>query len=389
MNLAIVTNILTPYRLPLFEHLAKCTKSCTVLLQAEREENRQWRLPPVTFNVEVLPGLHFRPSGAEVSIHMNYGVLRRLRRLQPDVVLSGGFAAANIAAYVYCRLYRKRYVPWGELTLSDGADRSMLRRVIRRVLVRGADGYIASSKAAHDAFVHYGARPESVLTSLMPIAVDEIHRETLASRQAADYTELRRRLSSQVLLYVGRLTDRKGLAELFSSYEQVIAHRPDTSLVLVGDGPDRPKYESLVRERGWQHVHFIGFIGQNLLPTYLALPDLFVFPTWSDTYGAVLAEAMAAELPVLSSIHAAATQDLVEEGVTGFKMDPGDTTATANKILEVLAMSHEQRQSIGRAAYEQVRACDIAPTADRMIRFLRTIVYGKPANGEDLAQSFQ
>ena len=389
MKLAIITNILTPYRLPLFEHLAKSTSACTVLLQAEQEENRQWRLPPVTFDVEVLPGFHFRPSGAEVSIHLNYGVLRHLRRLQPDVVLSGGFAAANIAAYVYCRLYGKRYVPWGELTLSDGAGRSMLRRVIRRMLIRGADGYIASSKAAHDAFVHYGAPPESVLTSLMPIAVDEIHRETLASRQATDYTELRRRLSLPMLLYVGRLTERKGLAELFSSYEQVIAHRPETSLVLVGDGPDRPKYESLVRERGWPHVHFIGFIGQDLLPTYLALSDLFVFPTWSDTYGAVLAEAMAAELPVLASIHAAATQDLVEEGVTGFRMDPGDTAATANRILEVLGMSVEQRQAIGRAAYEQVRACDTAPTADRMIRFLRTIVYGRPANGEGLAQSFQ
>src|SRR5262245_34499494 len=110
MKLAVVTNILTPYRLPLFEYFGESTRDCTVLLQAEHEANRHWHLPPATFTIDVLPGIHFRPTGAEVPIHLNYGILRRLRRLQPDIVLSGGFAAANLMAYVYCKLFGKRYV---------------------------------------------------------------------------------------------------------------------------------------------------------------------------------------------------------------------------------------------------------------------------------------
>ena len=175
MKLAVVTTILTPYRLPLFEHFAKSTKDCTVLLQAEREENRAWRLPPVTFKIDVLPGVHLRPSRAEVSIHLNVGVLRRLRRLQPDIVLSGGFTAANVMAYLYCKLFGKHYVQWGELTLKDGAERSILRRIIRRLLIAGADGCIASSKAARDAFMHYGADADSVLTASMPFEAEALH----------------------------------------------------------------------------------------------------------------------------------------------------------------------------------------------------------------------
>ena len=98
MRLVIVTNILTPYRVPLFKTLAEQVDDLTVLLMAEQEENRQWQLGPVPFKTEILPGWHARPKGAEVSLHFNYGVIRRLRRLDAEVVLSGGFAPAHLAA---------------------------------------------------------------------------------------------------------------------------------------------------------------------------------------------------------------------------------------------------------------------------------------------------
>ena len=389
MKLAVVTNILTPYRIPLFEHFGKATKDCTVLLQAEREDNRQWRLPPITFRIDVLPGVHLRPSGGEVSIHLNVGVLRRLRRLQPDIVLSGGFAAANVVAYMYCKLFGKRYVQWGELTLNDGAERSVVRRSIRRLLIAGADGCIASSKAARDAFVHYGAAATSVLTASMPFEAEALHARVRAWREKSRSTPGHEPYSGPVLLSVGQLIPRKGFDDLFAIYREVIKVRPEVTLLIAGDGPCRQDYEALVRKENWPHVMFLGHLQEDDLARYFALADLFVFPTRFDAYGLALAEAMAAELPVLSSVYAAATQDLVEEGTTGFTIEPGNATANAGTILRVLAMSDEQRNAIGRAAYERVRACDTRPTADRMLRFLRTIVYGVRANRQGFAQSFQ
>jgi glycosyltransferase involved in cell wall biosynthesis len=389
MKLAVVTNIITPYRLPLFDYFEKSTKGCTVLLQAEREENRHWRLPPATFTLDLLPGFHFRPFGSEVSLHLNYGTLRRLRRLQPDIVLSGGFAPANIAAYVYCRLHGKRYVQWGELTLKDGAERSAMRRGIRRLLIGGADGCIASSKVAQAAFLRYGAAPKSILTASMAFEVEGLHKRVSVWREKLRTEPIHEPLTGPVLFAVGQLIPRKGFDELLAIYREVVNARPDVILLIAGEGPCRPEYEALVHREQWRGVRFLGHLQEDELARYLAQADLFVFATRYDAYGVVLAEAMAAELPVLSSIHAAATQDLVEEGVTGFGMEPRDSTTAAGKILSVLAMSNEQRKVIGRAAYERVRACDTTPTGDRMIRFLRTIVYGMRANGEGLAQSFQ
>ncbi|HSA85281.1 MAG TPA: glycosyltransferase family 4 protein [Nitrospira sp.] len=389
MKLAVITNILTPYRLPLFEHFAKSTKECTVLLQTEREENRAWRLPPVTFRIDVLPGFHLRPSGAEVSIHLNYGILQRLRRLQPDIVLSGGFAVANVTAYLYCKLFGKRYVQWGELTLMDGAEHSVLRRSIRRLLVGGADGYIASSQAAREAFIHYGADADAILAATMPFEAEALHERVHMWRETFRSTPAHESYARPVLMSVGQLIPRKGFEELFAIYREVNKVRPDVTLLIVGDGPCREQYEKLTRRERWAHVRFLGHLQGDDLARCFALADLFVFPTRYDAYGLVLAEAMAAELPVLSSLYAVATRDLVDEGTTGFAIEPEKTTESSNTLLKVLAMSDERRHAIGRAAYARVRSCDTGPTADRMVRFLRAIVYGVRPNGQGVAQSFQ
>jgi len=377
MKLAVVTNILAPYRVPLFEAMARQVDDFTVFLMAKREENREWEIGPVNFKTEVLKGFHHKPGSSEISLHWNYDVVRALRAANPDVVMSGGFAPANIEAYLYCKLFGKAYVGWGEFTLRDIAPSSMLRRALRRWMTKGSSASIASSTEARDAFLHYGAAARSVLTALMPVEVERFHRDALAFRATQAYADLRQRFSQPILMSVGRLTDRKGFRDLLAIYELVAEERPEASLVLIGDGQDRPAYEAIVREKQLRQVHFIGFVSRDVLPRYLSLADLFVFPTRSDTYGAVLAEAMAVGLPVASSIFAAATEDLVQEGINGYRIVPTLHAASAERILDILALSPEERSAMGRAGYRIVKETDIGESAGAMVRFLRSVLAGR------------
>jgi len=382
MKLAVMTNILAPYRVPLFEAMARRVDDFTVFLMAKQEENRQWDIGPVPFKTEVLNGFHLRPPSAEVSFHWNYGVVRALQRANPDIVMSGGFAPANIETYLYCKLFGKAYVGWGEFTLRDNARSSAVRRALRRWMTRGSAASIASSTEAREAFLHYGAARRSVLTSLMPIDVERFHQDARAFRATQAYAELRRRFSSPIIVSVGRLTDRKGFRDLLSIYERVVAEQPEASLILVGEGQDRPAYETIVRERGLRHAHFIGFVEQEILPRYLALADVFVFPTLSDTYGAVLAEAMAVELPVVSSIYAAATADLVQEGVNGYSIAPTEHVSAAQRILDILGRSPEERMEMGRAGYRSVKATDFEISAEVIVQFLQSVLAGGSSRNE-------
>ena len=186
LKLAVVTNILTPYRIPLFTALHEQVEEFSVLLKAQREDNRSWEIEKPPFHTEVLPGIHIKPRGHEVALHFNYGVIRALRKLNPDVVLSGGFALANMWAFIYCQIYRKRYVTWTHLTRQDGAESSSIRRLIRRVIIRRADGCIAESSVAREAFIHYGARSERVLICVFPFDVTHFHKSANQFRSSAE-----------------------------------------------------------------------------------------------------------------------------------------------------------------------------------------------------------
>jgi glycosyltransferase involved in cell wall biosynthesis len=383
MNLAVVTNILTPYRVPLFEAIGKRVDRLRIFLMAEREENRDWTLEKTTIQCDVLPGFHVKLPSAEVSLHVNYGVMRALRRASPDVVLSGGYGPANLTAWLYCRLHGRPFVGWGELSMQDVANTSLFKRGLRRMMTSWSDGAIASSTDARNVFVHYGAPPARVFTSVMPIDVEYFHAGAMVCRTSDWFQAERARYPGPILLSVGRLAEGKGYRELFSIYQKVVTQRPGVSLLIVGDGPERTLYEAYVQSQNWKHVHFLGYRQADEVAKFLALADVFVFPTMLDRFGAVLSEAMAAELPVISSIHASATTDLVDDGMTGFRIDPRNAERSAETVLQVLAMTSFERAAIGRAAYDRVRRHDIDTTADHMVDFLKSLeqLRLQPASG--------
>lgn len=374
MKVVILTNILAPYRIPLFEAIGRRVDDLTIVLMADRHENREWTLPDHNLKTFTLPGFHFRPLTHEVSLHVNYGVLRTLRRLQPDVVISGGFAPANILAFLYCKVFKKQFIGWGEIALRDGSSTSLLRTALRRCITTYSDGAISSSSEASHAFLRYGAARDRILLSLMPIDVQFFHQGTLKLKHGSGAVAQDKCFGRPTLLVVGRIIKMKGFEELFEIYRRLVQSYPEISLLIVGDGPDRLAYEKHAHALNLKNVHFVGFVQRDGLPQLLALADVFVFPTLYDQFGAVLSEAMAARLPVVASIYAAATIDLIEDGVTGFRIDPKDTESSAATILKALSMSKEERAALTQAAYRRVLQHDIEPTAESMVKFMRSLL---------------
>lgn len=300
--------------------------------------------------------------------------MHTLRALQPDVVLSGGYTPANISAFLYCKMFHKAFIGWGELTLQEPSNFSLIRRTIRRILIGWSDGSIASSGSARETFLHYGASPNRVLTATLPLEVISLQKRVEHIRSTPQLLATQAKFSRPVLLSVGRITKLKGYQELFAIYDELLVTHPSTSLVIVGDGPDRRYFEDLAKQRGWSQVHFVGYVQQEELATYFALSDMFVFHTLYDQFGLVLSEAMAAGVPVASSIYAVATSELVDDGITGFRIDPRDTNASAETIRQLLDMPPSRRTQLVQAAFQRVLPCDSQRSATRMVEFLRSTI---------------
>src|SRR5690606_7648003 len=117
--------------------------------------------------------------------------------------------------------------------------------------------------------------------------------------------------------------------------QHVRAIMDNVHLVLVGDGPDRPRLERLAREMGiGQWVHFTGTYSREQVVQALHGADLFVIASTTETQGLATLEAMAAGLPVVG-VDAPGTHDMVQNGVQGL-LRREDPTEFAQAVLSLL-----------------------------------------------------
>jgi glycosyltransferase involved in cell wall biosynthesis len=151
------------------------------------------------------------------------------------------------------------------------------------------------------------------------------------------------------LLSVGRLIPRKGGELLLRAVAEARRRGACVELTVVGTGSEAARLTALGIDLGVP-VSWRGFVDQPELPQVYAEADAFAFPTLDDPFGMVLLEAAASGLPVIASAYAGATEDLVENEVHGFVVDPRNISAMADAIVR-LAASPDLRIEMGRAAH--------------------------------------
>jgi len=147
-----------------------------------------------------------------------------------------------------------------------------------------------------------------------------------------------------VFLYVGRLAAEKNIGLLAGLWPEIRATRPDAHLVLVGDGPLRPELENRLPE-----ARFTGTRNGEDLASHYASADYFLFPSLTETYGNVVAEAMASGLGVLAYRYAAAAQ-LIEDGGNGWTVPPGDAATFRERALALAGLPPARVQALRAAA---------------------------------------
>lgn len=148
-------------------------------------------------------------------------------------------------------------------------------------------------------------------------------------------------------LYVGRMAAEKNLSLVEKSFTAIQQAHPTARMIWVGDGPSA----AALRVAHPDH-YFAGLrLGEDLAAHY-ASADLFLFPSLSETYGNVVAEAMASGLTVLA-YRSAAAAELVLDGRNGFLVPPGDEAAFVATALR-LAACPERLPETGTAARQAI-----------------------------------
>jgi len=143
----------------------------------------------------------------------------------------------------------------------------------------------------------------------------------------------------KVLLTVSRLASSeqyKGHDRVIRLLPRVMSQHPDTIYIIVGDGDDRPRLESLVGECGVaEHVQFTGLVPQEELPDYYRLADVFVMPSAGEGFGIVFLQAMATGVRVIGGSQDG-SRDPLCDGALGTLVDPENCEELTSAILAAL-----------------------------------------------------
>lgn len=157
--------------------------------------------------------------------------------------------------------------------------------------------------------------------------------------QSGDREWLRKRFTiaprDRVLIFVGRLGQEKNIGFLLESFFLVNREINDTTLVLVGGGPEEEELKNKAAELGiGERVVFTGTLPPRDVINCYAGSDLFVFSSVTETQGIVITEAKAAGLPVVA-VGAYGVSEMVEGGTDGYLTDP-DPVQFASKVCHIL-----------------------------------------------------
>ena len=137
----------------------------------------------------------------------------------------------------------------------------------------------------------------------------------------------------KLLIHTSNFRPVKRVKDVVKIFNEVRARIP-SKLLLVGDGPERPKVEKYCRElTTCADIRFLGKL--DAIEEILSVSDLFLMPSETESFGLAALEAMACEVPVIST-NTGGLPELNIQGVTGFLSNVGDTSEMAKNALYIL-----------------------------------------------------
>jgi glycosyltransferase involved in cell wall biosynthesis len=249
-------------------------------------------------------------------------------------------------------------------------DRKMIERRLREVdLVIGCSEYITKTiRCSFPEFAERWARP---------IQSEGVDVNRFVGK--CDHNEQRQNEPKR-LLFVGRISPEKGVHVLLDAFQKVVEHYPQAKLELVGpthcslpreflftlsDSKKIQNLSSLYEENSGRsyffylqkkllslniakNVTFTDFVSNLQVVNNYQAADVLVNPSFSESFGRSLIEAMACQVPAVAT-RVGGMEEIVEDGKTGILVEPGDASALAKAILCLLS-DEDLRKSMGKAA---------------------------------------
>jgi glycosyltransferase involved in cell wall biosynthesis len=298
IKLAILTNMVAPYRVPFFRGLANQPEiqDLTILTCVDKEVDREWEVENSgNYQVKKLFGITLnlnKGSDAKRIIHLRFGILFYLLFNRPDKLVIGDASWTSYMAAFFCRLLFIPYIVWNEITTSSKVSEGMSAK-LRRFMYRGARKHIASCQLAKDFLILNGVNEQKI--GIVNNAVDNDFFLAQRKKWESSRDQVRQDLGiakdAFCFIYVGQLISRKKVVE---TVEWVAIQKEFQSvhLLVVGSGPLESEMKVKAESLNFENIHFCGFAKPEQLSQYYVASDGLVLFSEDEPWGMVVNEAL-------------------------------------------------------------------------------------------------
>jgi glycosyltransferase involved in cell wall biosynthesis len=314
------------------------------------------RLQRLAYGSGILPNLKRNPLlWLEVPffvLSLSLALIRQLRRRRPDVIHAHWLIPQGLIAVLGKRLWKIPVV----ISVHGGDVFALTHpfiRTLKRCALRRCDAWTSNTRASAGAALQDDEAPPP---RIIPMGVDAALFGAKSTRNCRTPPQ-----TEFVLLFVGRLVEKKGCDDLLEAFSLLPGElQTKSSLWIVGSGADAARLKAQSKSLGIENkVRFWGQLSNHLLPELYSSADLLVAPSVeaasgdTEGQGVVILEAFASGTCVVATRVGGITE-VIEDGVTGLLVDPRNPLKLS-VAMEDLLRDPERRRRLAENALRKVR----------------------------------
>jgi glycosyltransferase involved in cell wall biosynthesis len=276
-----------------------------------------------------------------------------LNVLNPDILILDGYCySACWAGLLWVKSNGKKMILWSSSN-ADDHKRIFVKEFIKSLFIKRCDAANSYGTKSKQYLLKLGAgRKNKILPMGNNTDNDFYFNQTANLKKDKAFLCLQIGAPSRNFLYIGRFSPEKNVLHIVKSYEKL--HADKWGLILVGSGPQTQEIKAYIENHSIKNVFMPGFQQKEQIPKYLAVSDVFILPSISETWGLAVNEAMASGLPVLVSQKCGCCPDLIEEGVNGFSFDPHDEFALSD-LMRSIIQGKVELEYMGKKSLEIIK----------------------------------
>ncbi len=337
---------LPPWRIDVFNEMGKSYDLTIVFTNAETEG--------FTYNrAELLSKLKgiktvFLNNGFKIgSRPLRIGITKLLNRLKPDIVFSHEYSPVSILLAFYHKtgIYKYRYY----LTTSDNLQIAQsvpkLKAIARSFVLKNSDGLIVYSQSVKEWYTQHFKNLEVEICPNIQKSSSLLAYSEFFPSIVAKYKNKFSLQNDNIVLYIGRITEAKGLDLLLKAFAK--SNHKDYKLVIVGSGKQEDFLKQLASDLHISNdIIFAGSYSGSDLYAWYSIANFFILPSRYEPFGAVVNEALVYGCPVLASKYIGAI-DFIDSS-NGNIFDPYDESEFI-ELLNESYIKYKNRNSLERS----------------------------------------